>query len=39
MESAVVKVDRSMIVTSKTENVEHVVLPEKESTCCACVIL
>lgn len=38
-EAAVVQVERSIIVTSKTENVEHVVIPEKNTTCCACIIL
>lgn len=38
-ESAVVKVERSVIVTSKTEDVEHVVIPEKTTSCCTCAIL
>jgi len=38
MESALVKVERSMIVASKNVDVEHVVLPEKDSTCCDCII-
>lgn len=38
-ESAVVQVERSVIVTSKTSDVEHVVIPEKTTNCCACAIL
>jgi hypothetical protein len=33
------KVERSVIVTSKTSDVEHVVIPEKTTSCCNCAIL
>ena len=34
-----VEVKREVIVNSKTENVERVVLPEKERSCCSCSIV
>ena len=35
----VVEVKHGVIVSSKTENVEHVMLPEKERSCCTCSIV
>ena len=34
-----VEVKHGVIVSSKTENVEHVMLPEKERSCCTCSIV
>jgi len=34
-----VEVKHGVIVSSKTENVEHVMLPEKGRSCCTCSIL
>ena len=34
-----VEVKREVIVNSKTENVERVMLPEKERSCCSCSIV
>ena len=34
-----VEVKHGVIVSSKTENVEHVILPEKQRSCCGCSIL
>ena len=34
-----VEVKREVIVNSKTENVERVILPEKERSCCSCSIV
>merc|ERR1712012_662117 len=39
VESVAAIVNHGMIVTAKTNNVERVIIPDKESQCCSCAIL